>query len=103
MRDGVIIVFFDLPVKSNTEKKAYRDFRNYLLREGYRSLQKSVYFKYLRNMSMADYYIKDLEVNSPQTGEIFTLCSNYKCFKSMYAISGELPDFDKISSPVIIL
>lgn len=103
MRDGVIIVCFDLHVKTKTEKKMYRDFKNYLLCEGYRSLQKSVYFKYLRNISMTEYYIKHLESNSPPYGSILTLCLNFKCFKSMYAISGNLPDFDKISNPVIIL
>ena len=37
------IVFFDLPVKSKTEKKRAANFRKDLLREGYTMLQFSVY------------------------------------------------------------
>ncbi|MDO5043121.1 MAG: CRISPR-associated endonuclease Cas2, partial [Slackia sp.] len=40
-----VIVFFDLPTETAAQRKSYRLFRKYLLKEGYLMLQESVYAK----------------------------------------------------------
>lgn len=40
-----VLVFFDLPIVTSENKKAYRDFRKYLLKNGFLMLQESVYCK----------------------------------------------------------
>ena len=40
-----LIVFFDLPVKTAKQRKDYRQFRKFLLKDGYLQLQESVYAK----------------------------------------------------------
>ena len=38
-----VLIFFDLPVKTVAERKAYATFRKNLLREGFIMVQESVY------------------------------------------------------------
>ena len=38
-----MIVFFDLPVTTKKDRKAYTDFRKFLIRDGFIMLQYSVY------------------------------------------------------------
>ncbi len=40
-----MIVFFDLPVQTKTERRHATAFRNFLLKDGYHMLQFSVYAK----------------------------------------------------------
>ena len=40
-----VIIFFDLPTGTHVERKAYMQFRKYLLHAGYDMLQYSVYGK----------------------------------------------------------
>lgn len=44
-----LIVFFDLPVKTAKQRKDYRQFRKFLLKDGYLQLQESVYAKLVVN------------------------------------------------------
>jgi CRISPR-associated protein Cas2 len=42
-----LIVFFDLPMVTKTEKRAYVQFRRFLLNDGYDMIQWSVYVRIL--------------------------------------------------------
>ena len=44
-----VLVFFDLPVVTGENKKEYRRFRKYLLKNGFLMLQESVYCKLALN------------------------------------------------------
>ncbi len=44
-----LILFFDLPMVSQKEKKIYSDFRKYLIKNGYIMIQFSVYCKIFNN------------------------------------------------------
>ncbi len=44
-----LIVFFDLPVETSAQRKHYRTFRKFLVKEGYLMLQESVYAKLVTN------------------------------------------------------
>lgn len=84
-----VIVFFDLPVLTAANRKAYRDFRKFLLKSGFMMLQESVYCKLLQNSSVADGVVHNLKQNKPQDGLIQVLKVTEKQFSKMDYIVGE--------------
>ena len=44
-----ILVFFDLPVTTEDDRRVYRTFRKYLIKSGFLMLQESVYCKLAQN------------------------------------------------------
>ena len=53
-----VLVFFDLPVITGENKRAYRKFRKYLLKNGFLMLQESVYCKLALNGTAEKQYAK---------------------------------------------
>lgn len=49
-----VLVFFDLPMDSFNDKREYRQFRDYLLKNGFIMMQKSVYYKIVLNPIVMD-------------------------------------------------
>ncbi len=103
MRDGVILLFYDISVDSSAGRREYRDFVKKLKSEGYRPLQESVCYKYIRNVSMAKYEINRIRGIQITQGNVCCLTIGYGVFQSMVAVQGELPDFDAIRAPYIYL
>lgn len=94
-----ILLFFDLPSVTLTEKKAYRNFRKFLLMNGFMMLQESVYCKLALNQTVADGVIKSLKKNKPNCGSVFAFVITEKQFMKMEHIVGthksELLDTDE--------
>lgn len=65
-----ILLFFDLPMESNKDKKEYRKFIKFLTGEGFIRLQYSVYCKLCINNDSAQTEIKRIKLNSPSQGDI---------------------------------
>ncbi len=65
-----ILLFFDLPMESNKDKKEYRKFIKFLTGEGFIRLQYSVYCKLCINNDSAQTEIKRIKLNSPSLGDI---------------------------------
>ena len=60
-----LIVFFDLPVQTAKQRKDYRLFRKFLLKDGYLQLQESVYAKLVVNDGIAAAAVARLRKNRP--------------------------------------
>ncbi len=65
-----IIVFFDLPVKTKKEKKAYNLFRTYLIKKGFIMMQYSVYCRLLYNRDQASHVQDSIRKNVPDKGNV---------------------------------
>ena len=61
-----ILVLFDLPITTLENKRSYRIFRKYLLKNGFMMMQESVYCKIALNAIAADAIIKKVKLNLPQ-------------------------------------
>lgn len=83
------MVFFDLPTETSAEKTAYRQFRTFLLREGYIMLQKSVYAKLALNGSTIQLAKRHLQSNLPSKGNIQVLVITEKQFSSIEYLVGK--------------
>ena len=63
-----ILVMFDLPVGTESERKNYRLFRKHLIKSGFLMLQESVYCKIAQNTTVADAIIANVRKNRPDDG-----------------------------------
>ena len=56
-----LIVFFDLPVQTAKQRKDYRLFRKFLLKDGYLQLQESVYASSLSTTALHPLLLRGFE------------------------------------------
>lgn len=84
-----ILVMFDLPVGTTSERREYTKFRKYLIENGYLMLQESVYCKLAQNSTMADAVINNLRKNKPESGLVQVLKITEKQYEKMEIIVGE--------------
>ena len=92
-----VIVFFDLPVLTADDRRAYRKFRNSLMKKGFIMLQESVYCRMALNKTMADQVIDSIKREKPEKGLVMSLLITEKQFERMEFISGHF-ETDMIDS-----
>lgn len=84
-----ILVFFDLPVTTASNRREYTKFRKFLIRKGFLMLQESVYCKLALNQTAAQGIVKVIKENSPDEGLVQMLVVTEKQFSKMEYIVGE--------------
>ena len=84
-----ILVFFDLPVLSLEQRRDYRSFRKFLIKDGFIMLQESVYCKMVLNESAAKAVVEQVKKNRPEDGLVQLLTVTEKQFSKMEYILGE--------------
>lgn len=84
-----IIVMFDLPVGTERERKNYRQFRKFLIKNGFLMLQESVYCKIAQNTTAADSVVENVRKNKPEAGLVQILRITEKQFSKMEYLVGE--------------
>ena len=84
-----VVVFFDLPVLTDANRREYRMFRKYLIKNGFMMVQESVYCKLAQNSSVADGIVENLKKNKPSDGLVQVLRVTEKQYSKMDFIVGE--------------
>lgn len=84
-----MIVFFDLPTETYLNRKEYRLFRKFLIREGFIMMQESVYSKLALNNSIVKAETKRLEENKPSAGDVELLVITEKQYSQIQFLVGE--------------
>ena len=83
-----MLVFFDLPVETNEDRRNYRNFRKVLIKNGFIMIQESVYTKLMTTPSV-EISVKNLiEKNKPPKGIVQALTVTEKQFSKMEFIVG---------------
>lgn len=83
-----MLVFFDLPTVTANERKEYRTFRKFLIKEGFVMMQESVYSKLLLNSTTMRSMIQRLERNKPNKGLVQALVITERQFSSITYVVG---------------
>ena len=83
-----LLVLFDLPVVTKTERRAYTVFRRFLLNDGYDMIQFSVYGRILNGNDAETKHMKRLIDNLPPDGSVRVLTVTEKQFASMKLLVG---------------
>lgn len=89
-----LLVFFDLPVVTRAERRAYTVFRRFLLNDGYDMIQFSVYGRIVNGVDAEQKHLKRLVDNLPPEGSVRCLSVTEKQFASMKLLVG-LPLFQE--------
>lgn len=104
MSDGMrvrymrLLVFFDLPVETAKQRKDYRLFRKFLVKEGYLMLQESVYAKLVTNEANAGSAIARLRKHRPPSGLVQVLKVTERQYETMVFITGNAPAYDEVDT-----
>ena len=85
-----VLVFFDLPVLTSENRRAYAKFRRFLLKNGFLMLQESVYCKLALNSSAVNAIVDNVHKNKPEEGLIQLLAVTEKQYAKMDIILGQV-------------
>lgn len=83
-----VLVFFDLPVLTEKNRKDYRDFRKFLIKSGFLMMQESVYCKLVQNSASADAITENVKRNKPNAGSVQLLKVTEKQYAKIEYIVG---------------
>lgn len=84
-----LIVFFDLPVQTDRERKEYTKFHKYLVRNGFIMMQKSVYSKLVINNVTSLAVKQRIKNNLPADGVVELLEITENQFSRIEYLVGE--------------
>lgn len=88
-----VLVFFDLPTETKTDRKNYSTFRKKILSDGFAMFQFSMYIRHCSSKENADVHIKRVKGILPDKGNIGIMCVTDKQFGMIEIFrSGELID-----------
>lgn len=85
-----ILVAFDLPVQTKTERKVATKFRNFLVKDGYYMIQYSLYARVCNGYDSVHTHHERLLNNLPDNGSIRYLVITEKQYESMEILVGDL-------------
>lgn len=83
-----MIVMFDLPTETSTDRRNYRKFRRFLIKNGYNMMQYSVYSKIILNRSVLNYQKVKLKQNAPSKGYVDVLIVTENQYANIETIIG---------------
>lgn len=84
-----LMVFFDMPVVSRPDRRAYARFRRFLLKDGYDMIQFSVYARICNGQDSVDKHILRLKANTPEKGSIRYMQVTEKQFAGIQVLVGQ--------------
>ena len=85
-----VLVFFDLPVITAENRRAYVKFRKFLLKNGFLMLQESVYCKLALNGTAVNAIVDNVHKNKPEEGLIKLLTVTEKQYSKMDIVIGNV-------------
>ena len=87
-----LIVMFDLPTLTVEDMKSYRDFRKFLIKNGFMMMQETVYSKIALNQSMANLITNRVRENKPPKGLVQMFTITEKQFSRMEILVGDISE-----------
>ena len=84
-----VVVFFDLPVDTASDRSEYRRFRKFLIRIGFVMMQESVYSKIVLNITAAVAVQENVRLHKAAKGLIQMLVITERQFERMEIVVGE--------------
>lgn len=98
-----LFVFFDLPVKTTSERRAATRFRNFLKDDGYMMLQLSVYARVCRGEDAADKHVQRVTRNLPGKGSVRALQVTDRQYARMRLLLGEAKKNERVAPQQMVL
>lgn len=83
-----LLLFFDLPMNTKSERRIYAKFRKRLIEDGFIMLQFSVYVKIFPNRDALIQYTERLKRSLPAKGSIRIMAVTEKQYEKMQVLVG---------------
>jgi len=90
LRSMWVILMFDLPVKTKTDRRKYTVFRKNLLRDGFTQMQYSIYIRHCASEENTQVHFERVKGILPDKGEVRLLNITDKQFGRMKVFYGKL-------------
>jgi CRISPR-associated protein Cas2 len=84
-----ILVLFDLPTETATERKIYARFRKNIMKDGFTMFQFSIYLRHCASRENADVHVKRVKKLLPEKGHVGILTITDKQFGMMEIFYGK--------------
>lgn len=84
-----IFVMFDLPVSSKKETRDATQFREFLLDQGFEMSQFSIYARFCNGKDSYESYLKRIEGNLPEKGEVHVLTFTDRQYEAIVRFSSQ--------------
>lgn len=84
-----VLAMFDLPTDTKQARRDYALFRKFLLSDGFRQMQYSVYARPCPSRENADVHVARIEAHLPPDGEVRVLAITDKQFERMRIFWGK--------------
>lgn len=84
-----VLVFFDLPTETATERKIASKFRKEIMKDGFSMFQFSIYVRHCASRENAAVHIKRVKNILPEKGHIGIMCITDKQFGDMEIFFGQ--------------
>ena len=78
-----VMVFFDLPTKTKTDRKNYTNFRKKIMKDGFTQMQYSIYLRHCASKENANIHLKRVKSALPPYGTISILKVTDKQFEQI--------------------
>ena len=86
-----ILVFFDLPTETKTDRKRATGFRKALIDDGFTMFQFSIYIRHCASAANAEVHLKRIKSFLPLFGKVGILCITDKQFGDLHLYFGKKP------------
>lgn len=83
-----MLCMFDLPVETESQRRAYRIFRKELIKEGFVMIQYSIYVRICPSREYANRLENRIKKNLPEEGNVRLLCVTEKQYEDMKLLGG---------------
>ena len=83
-----VLVMFDLPTETKTERKQYALFRKKIMKDGFQMFQFSMYIRHCMSRENADVHVKRVKAMLPPKGHVGIICITDKQFGMMEIFRG---------------
>ena len=84
-----VLVFFDLPTETKTDRKRYTEFRKKLMADGFTMFQFSIYLRHCPSKENAAVHIERTKKSLPEFGQVGILCITDKQFGDIELFVGK--------------
>ena len=84
-----IFVMFDLPVDTKDHMQQATKFREFLLDQGFERSQFSVYARFCNGKEQFETYMRRIEANLPERGEVHVLTFTDRQYENIIRFSGQ--------------
>ena len=102
-RRGVLLLFYDLPVLTASQRRNAAQFRKRLLKLGFTQVQESVYVQLVHNESALKAELLKIKSFAPKDGLVQVLPMSLQTFQGMQTLCGQGFNQNRFADDLVFL